>query len=65
MKTYFDIQKKKFKIDETNARTRAKEVELTLISKKVEIMAANTSKMTPKKKTWFEGKQKFIQDRDA
>ena len=62
MKNFFDLRKKKLAIDEENARSSAKEVEVkqkelepALISKEVDIVVADTSKMTPpKKKAWFE-----------
>ena len=72
MNNFFDIQKKKLEIDEANARSRAKEVnvklkdvELMLIFKEVEIMVADLSKMTPGKMVWFERRQTFMIDRDA
>ena len=48
MKAFMEIQRKKLEIEEANAKTRAREVELAYISKEVEIMAADMSKSSSK-----------------
>ena len=65
MKTYFDIQKKKFEIEESYAKTKANELKLASISKEVEIMTMDLSKMSPKRRVWFEKKQKDMLDIDG
>ena len=40
------------------------EVELAILTQEARIMEADLSIMDPKKRAWFEKKQKFILDRD-
>lgn len=49
MKTYFDIQKKKLEIEERYAKAKADELKLARISKEVEIMTMDLSKVSEEK----------------
>ena len=65
MKTYFDIQKWKLEIEESYAKTKANKLKLVKISKEVEIMTIDLSKMSPKRRVWFEKKQKKMLEMDG
>ena len=65
MKNFFDLQKKKLEIDETNARSRAMEAEQALLHEESRIMMADLNSMTPRKRAWHEKKQKIFMDRDV
>ena len=55
-KNFFDLQKKKLEIDETNARSRAMEAEQALLAEESRIMMADLNTMTPRKSAWVEKK---------
>ena len=65
MKNFFDLQKRKLEIDETNARSRAMEAEHVLHAEEFRIMMANLDTMTPRKRAWHEKKQRLYMERDA
>ena len=65
VKNFFDLQKKKLEIEQTNARSRAMEAEQALLLEESRIMMADLDTLTPKKRTWYEKKQKFFMDRDV
>ena len=60
MKNFFDLQKKKLEIDETNARSRAMEAKQALLAEESRIMVADLNTMTPRKRAWVEKKQKLL-----
>ena len=64
-KNFFDLQKKKLEIDETNARSRAMEAEQALLAEESRIMMADLNTMTPRKRGWVEKKQKIFMERDV
>ena len=64
-KNFFDLQKKKIEIDETNARSRAMEAEQALLAEESRIMMDDLNNMTPSKRACHEKKQKLFMERDV
>ena len=61
-KNFFELQIKKLSIDEYNFLSRAKKVELTILTEETQIMMADLSITA---QGWFEKKKILILDRDA
>jgi hypothetical protein len=71
-KTFYEMQTKRLEIEEINARSRArkldlkqKEVELSILAEENRIMTADLTDMDPIQRAWFEKKRKMIFDRDV